>query len=387
MTFDPARWRMDTAAVLGGRIHLNNAGAGLMPQPVIEAITGHIRREAQLGGYEAADAARHDIAGAYGDIARLIGTSARNIAVVENATVAFAQALSAFDFGPGDSILTTHNDYVSNQLMYLSLAHRLGVEIVRAQDLPEGGVDPQSVRDLIHARRPKVVAATWIPTNSGLVQPIAELGRICAEADVPYIVDACQAVGQIDIDVAGLHCDFLAATARKFLRGPRGVGFLYVSDSMLERQRAPLFIDMRGAQWIDADRYELAEDARRFENWEFPYALVLGMGAAARYALEVGVRAAGEYAAGLACLTREGLAQLPGARVLDHGRELAAIVTVSFATAAPETVVEELRGQAINTSATSEPGPAAVRISPHYYNTAREIRVLLDAVEAFGLAE
>ena len=382
MTFDPAPWRMDTAAALGGRIHLNNAGAALMPKPVVDAMTDHLELEVRLGGYEAKEAAQADIDRVYEDVASLLHAAPRNIAVVENATVAFAQALSAFDFAPGDVILTTHSDYVSNQLMYLSLATRLGAQIVRAEDLPEGGADPQSIRELIARHAPKLVAATWIPTNSGLVQPIAEIGRICAESGVPYLVDACQAVGQLDIDVAAIHCDFLAATARKFLRGPRGVGFLYVSDRMLRDQRAPLYIDMRGAEWPEEDRYELVGDARRFENWEFAYALVLGLGAAARYAMHVGVAPAGEYSADLARLAREGLERLPGARVLDHGRHLAAIVTVSLPTRAPA-VVEALREQAINTSVTGVHGSETVRISPHYYNTPREIEVALDALEGF----
>jgi selenocysteine lyase/cysteine desulfurase len=343
-------------------------------------VTGHIEMEAHLGGYEAADAARDDIAAAYDDVGRLVGGAARNIAIVENATVAFAQALSAFDFEAGDIILTTHNDYVSNRLMYGSLAQRLGVEVVYAEDLPEGGVDTQSMRDLIRARRPRLVAATWIPTNSGLVQPMAEVGRICAENEVPFVVDGCQAVGQIDINVADIHCDFLACTARKFLRGPRGVGFLYVSDRMLEQQRAPLFIDMRGARLLDDGSHELADDASRFENWEFAYALVRGLGAAARYALHVGVGPAGAYSAQLAAGIRERLAGIPGARVLDHGRDLAAIVTVSLEGVSADAVVTALREQAINTSATSEPGPVAVRISPHYYNTEREAGIVVDAV-------
>ena len=394
MTFDPAPWRMDTPAAVRGRIHLNNAGAALMPQPVIAAVTDHIKLEVQLGGYEAADAARTDIAAAYDDVARLVGAAARNIAVVENATVAFAQALAAFDFSPGDIILTTRNDYISNQLMYLSLASRLGVGIVRAADLPEGGVDPGSVRDMIRQRRPKIVAATWIPTNSGLVQPIADIGGICSEEDVPYLVDACQAVGQLPIDVAGIHCDFLAATARKFMRGPRGVGFLYVSDRMLDREAAPLLIDMRGADWVAADTYQLTPDARRFENWEFAYALVLGLGAAARYALRVGVEPAGRYAADLARHTRDGLCRIPGARVLDRGRDLAAIVTVAFAGFEAEEIMLALRDQAINTSAIARSSAVidmdlkdatdAVRISPHYYNTRREIDTLLGALEEFA---
>jgi selenocysteine lyase/cysteine desulfurase len=289
MDFDPTPWRNDTDAASAGRIHLNNAGAALMPRPVVDVMQEHIRLEVQVGGYEAADAAHARIERTYDDVGRLVGAAARNIAVVENATVGFAQALSAFDFDPGDVILTSRNDYVSNQLAYLSLRRRRGVDIAYADDLPEGGVDPGSVRDLLRSARPRLAAITWVPTNSGLVQPVAEIGALCEDAGVPFIIDACQAVGQLDIDVAALRCDFLSATARKFLRGPRGVGFLYVSDRMLDQQRAPLWIDMRGARWTDADAYQLVDSAQRFENWEFAYALVVGMGAAARYALDVGV--------------------------------------------------------------------------------------------------
>ncbi|MFW6330549.1 MAG: aminotransferase class V-fold PLP-dependent enzyme, partial [Gemmatimonadota bacterium] len=286
---DLARWRRDTPAALRGRIHLNNAGASLMPEPVLAMVRDHLDRETRLGGYEAADDAATRIERAYGHVATLVGAAPRNIAMVENATVAFAQALSAFDFRPGDVILTTRNDYASNQLMYLSLAERLGVEVVRAADAPEGGVDPESVRTLARERRPALVALTWVPTNSGLVQPAEAVGEICAELEVPYLVDACQAVGQMPVDVAALRCDFLAATGRKFLRGPRGTGFLFVADRALERGRRPLYLDMRGADWTAADAYRLRHDARRFENWEFAYALVLGLGEAAWYAREVGV--------------------------------------------------------------------------------------------------
>jgi selenocysteine lyase/cysteine desulfurase len=384
------RWRLDTPAALAGRIHLNNAGAALMPLSVQRAIEAHLALESRVGGYEAEDEAAAGIERSYREVAALIGAEPGNIAMVENATVAFSQALSALDPAAGDVIVTTRNDYVSNQLMYLSLAERRGVEVVRASDLPEGGVDPESVRSLIRERRPALVALTWIPTSSGLVQPAAAVGEVCAEAGVPYLVDACQAVGQLPIAVSELRCDFLAATGRKFLRGPRGVGFLYVSDGALGRRLSPLHVDMRGADWVAEDRYELRPDARRFENWEFAWALVLGLGEAASYARAVGVEVAMERSWGLAAELRASLAELDGVRVLDRGRELCAIVTVELEAVPARDAVEALRGQGINTSAIDRTSAvldldgkgarSALRLSPHYYNTEAEIRAAVSSI-------
>jgi selenocysteine lyase/cysteine desulfurase len=390
MPFDPTPWRADTEAVAAGRIHLNNAGASLMPRPVAEAVHQHLRRETMLGGYEAAASAAEAIEAAHDDVGALIGARGRNIAVVENATVAFAQALSAFDFEPGDVILTSRNDYVSNQLMYLALAQRRGVRVERAADLPDGGVDPDSIAACITRQRPRLVAITHVPTNSGLVQRVADVGRICAEHGVPYLVDACQSVGQIPIDVERIGCTYLSATARKFLRGPRGVGFLYVSDAALAAGHYPLHVDMRGGHWTEADRFALADDAARFENWEFAYALMLGMGEAARYAQRVGVDAAGRYAAELAEYTRERLAAVAGVRVLDRGEHHCAIVTAAIDGHDANDVALRLRDAAVNTSAADrssavidmdqKQASSVLRISPHYFNTRGEIDIAIGAL-------
>jgi selenocysteine lyase/cysteine desulfurase len=383
------RWRADTPAS-AGRVHLNNAGASLPPAPVLDVMLGHLRREAEIGGYESAEEAAERVQAVYGDLGRLLGCAPANIAnvaIVENATVAVSLALSAFDFEPGDVLVTTRNDYTSNQLMYLALARRRGVEVRYAADLPEGGADPESVRELASDPRCRLVSLTWVPTNSGLVQPVEEVGGICGELGVPYLVDACQTVGQMPVDVTRLRCDFLAGTARKFLRGPRGIGFLYVSDRMLERGAYPLGVDMRGAVRIGDDGFELVPGARRFENWEFAYALVLGLGEAARYALEVGVEEGGARAIGLAAYARERLRAVPGIRVADRGARLCAIVTAEVrGWNAPDAVLR-LRGMGINTSAsTSEDGARTpvVRISPHYYNTREEVDAAVDALA--GLA-
>jgi selenocysteine lyase/cysteine desulfurase len=387
---DLARWRAHTPGC-ERLVHLNNAGAALVPRAVRDAIDAHLDLEERLGGYEAADAQTTPIREAYEQVARLVGARSRNIALVQNSTIAFAQAMSAFDFGPGDVLLTSRADYASNQIMYLSLARRRGVEVVRAPDAPEGGVDADEVRRLVSRRRPALVALTWVPTNSGLVQRVEEVGRICQEAGVPYLVDACQAVGQMPIDVQRVGCDYLAATARKFLRGPRGIGFLYVSDRRLEAGAHPLLVDMHGATWVEADAFELTPDARRFETWEFAHALVLGLGAAATYALDVGLANARDRARELAAYARTRLAMVPGVRVLDRGPELCAIVTAAVAGRDAKEIKLALRQRGINTSSPEredavidmdeKQASSALRISPHYYNTKEEVDLAIDALE------
>jgi selenocysteine lyase/cysteine desulfurase len=383
---DPAidavsQWRADTPGCRD-RIHLNNAGAALQPRAVLDVVQRHLAHEAEIGGYEAAEEAASGVAATYDALGRLVGARPSNIAVVENATVAVAQALSAFDFRPGDVLVTTRHDYPSNQLMYLSLAGRCGLVVERAADLAEGGVDLDSVRRLIRHPRCRLVVLTWVPTNSGLVQAAEAVGAACAEAGVPYVVDACQSVGQMPIDVARLQCDYLAATARKFLRGPRGVGFLYVSDRALASGAYPLYVDMRGADWTGPDAFQLAAGARRFENWEFAYALLLGMGEAARYALSVG-EAGFTRAWSLAAELRALLAALPQVTVLDRGREQCAIVTIAVPGRDVPALKLQLRERGINTSVSDradgvltmdDAGLSSVlRLSPHYYNTAAEL--------------
>lgn len=386
---DVASLRADTPG-LAHRIHLNNAGASMMPTPVVDAIQGHLQLEADIGGYEAADEAAPQIEAAYDSVARLLGTTPDRIAMTEHATASYVAALSSIPFDAGDVLVTTMHDYVSNQIQFLALAHRFGIEVVRVPDAPEGGVDLAAMEETIHRRRPRLVAVTHVPTNSGLVQDVAAIGRMCRTRDIPYLVDGCQSVGQLPIDVEEIGCDFFSATSRKYLRGPRGAGFLYVSDRALDAGFEPLFPDMRSADWIDADLYQPAPDARRFESWEFAWALVVGTGAAARYADEVGVSEGGARAHALAADLRERLADLPTATVLDRGPRLSATVTASFDGHVPADLVRELRTRGINTSSQTRIDAVldydrkgvdgALRMSPHYFNDDSDLDALIGAL-------
>ncbi|MEZ4587041.1 MAG: aminotransferase class V-fold PLP-dependent enzyme [Gemmatimonadales bacterium] len=390
-------WRADTPGV-ANRNHLNNAGAGLMPRPVLDAVASHLELEAAIGGYEAHDASEAALAEAYRSLAGTVGAQPRNIAMTSSATASFVQALATFDFGPGDRILTSRCDYISNQIQFLALAARRGVEVVHVPDLPEGGIDPEALRGELERKPAKLVAVSWIPTNSGLVQDVEAVGSACERAGVVYLVDACQAVGQLPIDVGALRCDYLSATARKFLRGPRGIGFLYASDRALARGDYPIHLDMRGAAWTSARSFRPVDTAVRFEEWEQPYALVLGQGRAARYALDVGLERARERAWGLADRLRERLAAVPGGRVLDRGAVRAAIVTIAVEGWDAADLVRALTARGVNTVASrreygiydfeAKGVESAVRLSPHYYNTEAEVdaaaRLLSEIVEAGG---
>jgi selenocysteine lyase/cysteine desulfurase len=388
-TLDIDRLRAET---LGTRTvnHLNNAGASLVPDPVRETVLEHLDLEARIGGYEAEAARNAEVRGVYDSIGTLIGADPQNVAITDNATGAFIQALSAIPFAQGDVIVTTRNDYVSNQIMFLSLVSRFGIEVVRAPDEPSGGVDVRALEKLVHRRRPKLVSVTQIPMASGLVQPVADIGAICRQREIPYLVDACQSVGQMPVDVEDIGCDFLTATSRKFLRGPRGVGFLYVSDRALDLGLEPLFPDLRGADWIEGDLFQPAPGARRFENFESPVAMVLGMGRAAQYAQDLGLERIQERAWTLAASLRNRLAELDGVQVQDKGEELCAIVTVSTGENHPLDLLRALRKEGINTSRAGrdsaifdfdEKGVDQVlRISPHYYNTEEELDAFVDAL-------
>ena len=371
-------------------VHLNNAGAALMPAGVVGAIAQYLNIETKFGGYEAQDGRRNAIETAYKSVARIIGAGARNIAFMENATAGYMQALSAIPFERNDIILTTCNDYVSNQIQFLSLQQRLGVQLIRAPDQPAGGVDVAAMSDLIDKHKPRLVCVTHVPTNSGLEQDVKAIGDICRSAGVTYLVDACQSVGQMPLDVADIGCDFLAATARKFLRGPRGSGFLYVSNRLLEQGIEPLFIDMRGANWTGPDSYQAVDSAKRFETWEFAWAQVLGTASAAAYASEIGLQKIQLRVQALVRRLREGLARIDKVTVLGGDEELCGIVTATIDGLDPFKMVTALRAQGVNTSAQgreyavidydNKNVAGALRHSPHYYNTEIEIDQAVSAI-------
>lgn len=390
MDFDVERARRDapgTAKVA----HLNNAGAALPPAQVTEAVIAHLRRESEMGGYEAAAAAVDQVERTYTAIAQLINCRVDEIAVVENATRAWDMAFYGLTLGPGDRILTARAEYASNVIAFLQVAARTGA-VVEVIDNDESG--QLSVSDLRRrlndGKGPvKLVAITHVPTQGGLVNPAEEVGAAAREAGVPFLLDACQSIGQLPVDVDRIGCDMLSATGRKFLRGPRGTGFLYVRREFLD-QLEPPFLDLHAATWTAPDKYEIRPDARRFENWETNYAAKIGLGVAVDYALSWGLEAIEARVTGLADRLRERLTSMDGVRVHDQGRRRCGIVAFTVDGVPAQEVQQRLHDKGVNVSVSlvdyarldlqARGLPDLVRASVHYYNTDEELDRLLAAL-------
>lgn len=365
-------------------IHFNNAGSSLPPDPVTDTVLDYLRDEARRGGYEAADAAAERIAAAYTSTARLLGAADDDIALTDSATRSWQAVFYALRLGPGDRILTCRSEYASNAIAYL----HSGAEVEVVNDDESGQLDIADLARRID-ERVKLISMNYVPTHGGLVNPAEEVGAIAEQAGIPFLLDACQAVGQLDLDVTRLRCDALTGTGRKYLRGPRGTGLLYVHPRLRARM-TPAVLDLRSASWTSPGTYQVEPSARRFETWERNYGLLLGFGAAVDYALAIGLPAIEERVTGLAERLRAELVQLPRVRVHDRGERRCGIVTFTVE-GVPSAEVKRLLAKAsINTSVTSRVYaqydftsralPEAVRASVHYYNTEAEIRALVEEV-------
>ncbi|MEQ9669439.1 aminotransferase class V-fold PLP-dependent enzyme [Coleofasciculus sp. G2-EDA-02] len=380
MTLDWQGARQDTPGC-ETVLHFNNAGAALMPESVLEAVVGHLQLEAQIGGYEAAAQEFEAVERVYDAVATLLGCQRQEVAVIENATRAWDMGFYSVPLGKGDRILTGVSEYGSNFIAFLQVARKTGATIEVIPNDEFGQISIAGLRQAID-ERVKLIAITHVPTNGGLVNPVVEVGKVAKEAGILYLLDACQSVGQMPIDVNEIGCDMLSATGRKYLRGPRGTGFLYVREGVI-LQLEPPFLDMQAAEWVSRDTFKIRSDARRFENWETNYAGKIGLGVAVDYALSWGLAAIERRICVLAERLRDQLKDVNGVKVQDLGQQKCGIVSFTVEGKEPSEIKRLLSQEKINISVSSAQGTrldmdargfmSVLRASVHYYNTEAEV--------------
>lgn len=389
---DVARARAETPGCHPDRVHFDNAGASLPPRPVLDAQFEHLRLEAQIGGYAAQDRVSAQLDAVYTDLARLLGAGAHELALTESATMAWRTVFNAIEFQPGDRILTCKAEYGSNLIAYAQAAQRRGVVVEVVPDDASGQLDVGALAQRLDDRRSgpvRLISISHVPTNGGLVNPAEAVGALANAANVPFLLDACQSVGQMPLDVRRLGCCFLAATGRKYLRAPRGTGFLYVREDWLDRLDPPM-LDNTGAALLTPDQYRLRPDAKRFQLFEASIAGQLGLGAAVRYAQGWGLEAIAQRLGHLAHQLRKKLAAVPGVTVRDKGQRQCAIVTFDIAGVPAPAVKAALAAAGITVLVSTRPSTlldmterkldSLVRASLHYYNTESELDRLVAAL-------
>ena len=363
-------------------LHLNHAGASLLPQPVLDAMVSHLQLEADTGAYEAADAAAPALARTYAAVAELIGAQPDDIALLDSASRAWAMAVYSLPLAPQDRVLITRAEYGSNAIALLQLQQRTGCQLVLVDDDPHGQIDLDALEVALAEDDTALVSLVHVPTQSGLVNPAAEVGRLCREAGVMLVLDACQSAGQLPLDVEELGCAILTGNGRKFLRGPRGTGFLYMRPELIPLVE-PVMLDLHAASWTAPDEFAIRQDARRFEMWERSAAAQIGLGVAVDHALGWGIDAIAERNAGLAAGLRARLADIPGVTVLDRGEKLCAITSFTVEGVDPEEVRLRLRAEQVNVSISTADSAqldlsnrgleSVVRASVHYVTTDDEL--------------
>jgi selenocysteine lyase/cysteine desulfurase len=384
---DLARERALTPGCLD-RVFLDSAGSSLPVSTVVDTVIGHLLREAEVGGYRAAAERKEDLAAVPASLARLIGCASDEIALADSATRAWNLFVTALRWSPGDRILICGTEYASNAIALLQRARYDGCSVEVVPSLPDGGPDLDAYANLLD-ERVRLVSLVHVPTNSGGIAPVKAMAALAHDVGALVLLDACQSVGQLALDVVDLGVDAMSATGRKWLRAPRGTGFLYVRRSLLA-DLEPAAVDLRGGAWTGPDSYQLRPDAARFELWETDVAGRLGLGVAADHLLaldpadvEAAVRSGADD-------LRHQLGGLPGVQVRDQGDDLSGIVSFTVSDVDPVRVQAQLHESGVTVSV-SEVGStrldmgargldAVVRASPHYFVSPEDRRRAVAAI-------
>lgn len=370
--------RKDTPSTLE-LIHFNNAGASLSPTPVVESVFRYLNDESKIGGYEAEALYSPEFKKIYSSLGQLINAKENEIALMESATGAWNSVLSSLSFQKGDIILTSFSEYISNYIVLIQLQKKFGVQVEMIGDDPFVEFSLEELKKKM-SKKVKLIALTHVPSSNGLINQMNGVSDVAKENGAYFLLDACQSAGQMVIDTKKIGCDFLAATGRKFMRAPRGTGFLYANENSLKKLE-PAFLDFSSVDFLDGE-FQIKKDAKRFEHYETNFAARLGLGKAVDYALALGMENIEQRVQALAKNLRDTLRTFSQVTVHDTGIHQSGIVTFTVNGHDSYSLAQRLKEKKINLSV-FHPNyapdlqhrklPPVLRASVHYYNTEEEI--------------
>ncbi len=387
--FDLDRIRRDTPAAASA-VFLDSAGSSLPPDPVVETAIAHLRREAVVGGYRAANERMADLAAVKSSIAKLIGAQASDIALSDSATRSWSDFFYSIPLAEGDRILLCEVEYASNAIAALQRAATVGAVVEFVPSDPSGQIDLNALERMLDDRV-RIVSLVHAPTNGGLINPAREVAELAHRHGALVLLDACQSIGQVRVDVGELGVDALSATGRKWLRGPRGTGFLYLRPELAASLEPPA-LDLHSAQWVGKTEFQLAADITRFEFWECDVAARLALGTAVDYLLDIGIDTVEEAVRERATYLRAQLRGVDGVTVHDLGERKSGIVSFTVGGKVPTDVRDALAARGITVTVSHRRSTlvdmnqrgldAVIRASPHYFVTFEQLDEMVAALRS-----
>lgn len=364
------RWRDARPRVEG--VHLDSAACSRQTHAVIDAAADHARREAEIGGYVAAEEAAPVLHAGKTVFGELTGRAADDVIFTTGANNALDLLLGAW---PQRGVIACIPGEFAPNLAVMA-AHGFGARPLPTDDL--GRVVPDELATQLAADPPALVHLTVVPSHRGVVQPLAEMSELCRRHDVALVVDAAQALGQVDCRV---DADAVYAPSRKWLAGPRGVGALAVHPDLAAR----LTPRIPPPAWLpDVPALAL------LEHGENNLAARVGFSCALQEHVDHGPQAVRERLSEVGAMTRAALSDVPGWRVVEPVDSPVAITTLDPTGGAD---VVKVRAELIARHAivTTVAGPdrapfelshPVLRLSPHVDLTAEDLGTFAAALEA-----
>lgn len=314
--------RKDFPTIQSDAIYLDSAASSLTPIPVLDAMSDyylHHRTNLHRGMHKLAMETARKFDAAMENIANFIGAQVEEIAITTNATYAINLVALSLDFQEGDEVIISTLEHSSNVLPWLRLAKKAGVVVRWWTANPDGTLDLGKLQELL-SERTRLLALTHVSNALGSLVPVEAIGALCNERGVLYLIDACQSIPHIPIDVKRIGCDFLAFSGHKMC-GPTGIGVLYLKSSHAQQMSPALIgggsINTYRTRYdtlesCTADSFPFSELPHKWIAGTPPIAETLGLSAAIDYLLAIGMDNLMQHDTQLLEQTITGLREIPG---------------------------------------------------------------------------